>query len=499
MSCTTGSSPNVTEHSSPYTELLGGGGADQSRAVVRQSLARIKLISVAAPLLQSRLQSRRVLQLLRNRREWGPAPPVTMLAVHTSEELDAARAFYDGPARGLARFKIVRQRKHTETMGNAINLFQKELDGTADAFTAKRQILCLTRRGGQGKPTFVSPFLGGEGTTCGEWTRPMVRRPDGTVVKGFMKASVAIGFCPVECPFCYLQMPYTDGMDVALNLEDLADELVNTWADFRYPINFGESSGLIEFDEWFAREEGRGSLVQYVIDACAAARVTPFFLTKIRYPRYLRFDGKVQAGVSLMPEPVRTWLAPNGSPTDELLDSLAWAVAAGACDPVVRLTVIWQQRDLYAQLLEQCRERLGPDGWRLTLDILRFTPGTASIIARRYPRAAAVFARELDPDGEADLAELAGGGIRAGRRVKKIRPPADRQAEIYVWFRNELNRLGCKGVLLTPCKGDPNELTPLARQKVISSMPCACFGVSRPAGERIQLGRVIPASHASDD
>src|SRR5207302_269446 len=96
---------------------------------------------------------------------------------------------------------------------------------------------------------------------------------------------------------------------------------------FRYPINFGETSGLVEYDEWFSSVDGEGSIIQYVIDACAEADVCPFFLTKIRYPRYLRFHGKVQVGISLMPEPVRKWVAPHGSPADELLDSLAWATS----------------------------------------------------------------------------------------------------------------------------------------------------------------------------
>lgn len=41
-----------------------------------------------------------------------------------------------------------------------------------------------------------------------------------------------------------------------------------------------------------------------------------------------------------------------------------------------------------------------------------------------------------------------------------------------MWFREQLNELGCSDVMLTPfCKGDPAELTPLARLKVINAMP----------------------------
>jgi hypothetical protein len=317
---------------------------DQSAFVVRTNMARIKLITVAGPLLISAPQANRVVRLLENRRSWGIEPPLVMLAVHNDDEHAAAERFQAEAARDLARSIIVRQKGHNETVGHAIGVFREQFDPTADPFTAKRQSLYLTRRGGKGKPNFISPFIDGAGTTCGEWTRPMVRNADGTVIKGFMKALVAVGFCPVECPYCYLNMPYTDGMDVALNWEDLADELQEKWRQYLYPINFGETSGLVEYDEWFAAPNGTGSIIQFVINACADAEVTPFFLTKVRYPRYLRFDGKVQVGISLMPEPVRTWLAPNGSPADELLDSLAWAWSVGAVDPVIRLTVIWQQK-----------------------------------------------------------------------------------------------------------------------------------------------------------
>jgi hypothetical protein len=221
-------------------------------------------------------------------------------------------------------------------------------------------------------------------------------------------------------------------------------------------------------------------MAQFVIDACAEAEVTPFFLTKLRYPRYLRFHGKVQVGISLMPEPVRAWLAPNGSPADELLDSLAWAWSAGAVDPVIRLTVIWQQKEVYPEFLKLIRDRLGTHGWRLTLDILRFTPVTASIIAKRYPKPSAIFANEISPDGKKTLDTLARHTKAGEEHVKKIRPPADRQAEIFIWFRQQLNDLGCKDVMLTPCKGNPDELTPLARLKVINVMPCACYGNREP-------------------
>ena len=142
------------------------------------------------------------------------------------------------------------------------------------------------------------------------------------------------------------------------------------------------------------------------------------------------------------------------------------------------MTVIWQQQKLYPEFLEQCRDSLGKTGWRLTLDILRFTPSTASIISKRYPDASHRFAAEIE-DGNRDLGSIARKAVGSETHIKKLRPSADRQAEIFSWFRRELDRLGCTDVMLTPCKGDPDELTPLARLKVIRAMPCACYGNSQ--------------------
>ncbi len=155
-----------------------------------------------------------------------------IIAYHNATEEKAAGRFAAGPAAGLAACEVLREEKHNELMGKAINFFKETIDPSADDFEAKRQILCLARRGGKGKPEFVDSFTKGAGTTCGEWTRPMIRHKDGTVTKGFMKAAVAVGFCPVECPFCYLQMPYTDGMTINLNLEDLATELKKKWMGY---------------------------------------------------------------------------------------------------------------------------------------------------------------------------------------------------------------------------------------------------------------------------
>jgi len=147
---------------------------DMTDAIVRRNLARIKLISIAGPLLLHEVECSRARRLLENCQAWGQELPLVMLAVHGDDESQAAAAIAAGPASGLARFITIHQRGHTETVGNAIALFRREFEPTAAPFAAKRRCLFLTRRGGKGKPRFVSPFTGGEGTTCGESTPPVV-------------------------------------------------------------------------------------------------------------------------------------------------------------------------------------------------------------------------------------------------------------------------------------------------------------------------------------
>jgi hypothetical protein len=156
--------------------------ADQSSSIVRKNMARIKLLTVAGPLLCHAAQANRVVRLLENCRAWGLDRPLVMLAVYSDDERVAAERFQTGTAHDLARYVIIQQKGHNETVGNAIGVFRQQFDPTTDPFTAKRQSLYLTRRGGKEKANFVSPFLGGAGTTCGEWTKPMVRWAVGTTL-----------------------------------------------------------------------------------------------------------------------------------------------------------------------------------------------------------------------------------------------------------------------------------------------------------------------------
>ena len=464
--------------------------SDQTTTIVRDNLARIRLLAVAGPAFLDERQVDRLAAVLRNFQRFGLRAPVVVAGVHNDAETAAAEDRLRQLAPLIATWRIARQTGHTEMIGTGLQVYRELIDPEADRFTAKRHMLVLARRGGQGQPQFVSPFTGGAGTTCGEWTRPVYRKPSGEVIKGFLKAALAVGFCPVECPFCYLQMAYTDGMTINLNWEDLAEELKREWPGFPYPINFSETSGVVEYDEWFAGPNGEGSMVQFLIDACADVEVIPFLLTKIRFPPYLRYSERVQVGISAMPEEIRRTMAPHGSPTDELVRSLAAAVDAGASDPVVRLFFMWKYREAYSAMLRRLRDYLGESGWGLTLDIPRFTARTLATIGKRYPQLAETFATELG-DGTGTLPDLI-----AGNNDKKIRPSLQRQTDAYQWVRRELNQIGCQDVSITACKGNPDELRPLVHAGVIDAMPCACYGVN--STELVQLQPVRPNVEADD-
>jgi hypothetical protein len=90
--------------------------ADQSASVVRHNMVRIKLLTVAGPLLCHTAQRNRVVRLLENRRAWGIEPPLVMLAVHSNDEMAAAKQFQSDVAGDLAQYVIVRQKGHNETV-----------------------------------------------------------------------------------------------------------------------------------------------------------------------------------------------------------------------------------------------------------------------------------------------------------------------------------------------------------------------------------------------
>ena len=87
---------------------------DRSTSVIRQNMARIKLFTVAGPLLCHAAQANRVVRLLENRRSWGIERPLVMLAVHNNDEKVGAERFQSGVACDLARYVIVQQKGHNE-------------------------------------------------------------------------------------------------------------------------------------------------------------------------------------------------------------------------------------------------------------------------------------------------------------------------------------------------------------------------------------------------
>lgn len=467
------------------------GMEDQTALIVRENLGRIRLIAVASTLLLDPLSRDRVLRVIDKFGRWGLPKPVIGLLVHNDDERIAAEEFAIEVAE-KGKVRIVPEKGHNKMYGTALQIYAEEVDARAERFTAKRRTLLLARRGGGGQPQFIEPFTHGEGTTCGEWTRVVEKRSNGTKLRGFMSGCLASGYCPVACKFCFLQMAHTDGMVVYGNWEDLGAELARDWADYQYPINFGDKGGLVEYDEWLAEPDGEGSMVQYLINACCSANVSPALLTKIRYGRHLKFRGRVQVGISLMPEEIRCYLAPHGSPSDELLESLAWAVGEGAVDPTIRMFTMWERADLYPQLLESCRDLLGARGWRLTVDLPRFTPRTLVTIGKRYGTLAEEFHRELDPEGSSSLRELA----REGQAEKKLRPPVERQFAIYRGIREMLDALGCDEVPVSACKANPEEILPLVREGTLAVMPCACYA-NGPGGAVPCTGVRCPSAGTS--
>ena len=432
----------------------------QTTEICQRRLNLVRLVSVDGRLLLDQSPRSRILHLLDNYHHWGLAKPLIMVAVHNEVERDAADDF-QASTNKCGTFHVVLQGRYNERRRNAVRLYWQHVDPTAKDYRLNRGILHLVQRGGAGQPRFIDYFTGGEGTTCCAWT------PEG----GFAQAAVATGHCPVGCKICYLQAAYREPMAVALNLEDLAVEL-RAWQGYRHPVNFGAKSGLIEYDRWFCGDDGEGSIAQFIIDACAQIGITPYFLTKVAFPRYLRFRGTVQVGISLMPESIRRKIAPFGSPTEELLSSLAWAVSADATNPGIRLLVMHQYLDQYVSLLTQCRKYLGQRRWRLTVDIPRFASDTLSKIATRYPDLAPILARELDPHGRRSLREIAG---QSRGQAEQIRPPIEEEVHVYQEVRRLLDRIGCGEVPISACKGDPQALLPLVEQGVLCRFPCACY------------------------
>ena len=130
--------------------------------------------------------------------------PLVMLAVHSDDEKAATERFQLGAARDLARYVIVRQRATTKRLAMLSTCFASSSIQPLTRSLPKAEHLYLHDAVAR-KPNFVSPFWVALAQPAANGRGPMVRNADGTVIKGFMKASVAVGFCPIACPYCLSQ------------------------------------------------------------------------------------------------------------------------------------------------------------------------------------------------------------------------------------------------------------------------------------------------------
>ncbi|GER85766.1 MAG: hypothetical protein IMW90_02070 [Thermogemmatispora sp.] len=440
-------------------------------------LAEIDLVVLDAA-VASGVAGERATRLLANRRRLAPARPAHLLLhAHSRQEEEQARGAAERLAPLVAAVHLRRLGSRSEVAREALTL-HRQLWPAEDEARRKARLLLLIRRGGAGTPQFIAPFVGGAGTTCGAWTpivayrrgrqiwiagtRSREEEREAEPIRGFLRGNYAQGVCPVECSFCYLRGLQGMGLkSVALNLEDVIPELD------RLPrgsvVNWAELGGPVEEDPWFVDEQGRGSLVQTILDLSSARGIVSFFLTKGVYEPYLQLDGRLAlVAISLNPAAISAQFEPGGALPEERLGGLAWAIDHGAFDHTIRLGPIIPvagYRAAYHELFVQIRDILGPRLKRITVDILRFSPQMPRLLKSSLPEEqVAPLLAELEPEVVAH----------------KYRPSAARQQRLYQWVRLLLERYGLGQVQTTPCKADPREALQFLKAGVISSMPCAC-------------------------
>ncbi|WP_052887415.1 hypothetical protein [Thermogemmatispora carboxidivorans] len=440
-------------------------------------LAEIDLVVLDAA-VASGVAGERATRLLANRRRLAPARPAHLLLhAHSRQEEEQASAAAGHLAPLVAAVHLRRLGSRSEVAREALTL-HRQLWPAEDEARRKARLLLLIRRGGAGTPQFIAPFVGGAGTTCGVWTpivayrrgrqtwiagtRSREEEREAEPIRGFLRGNYAQGVCPVECSFCYLRGLQGMGLkSVALNLEDVIPELD------RLPrgsvVNWAELGGPVEEDPWFVDAQGRGSLVQTILDLSSARGIVSFFLTKGVYEPYLQLDGRLAlVAISLNPAAISAQFEPGGAPPEARLRGLAWAIEHGALDHTIRLGPIIPvagYRRAYHELFAQIGDILGPRLKRMTVDILRFSPQMPRLLKASLPEEqVAPLLAELEPEVVAH----------------KYRPSAARQQRLYHWVRLLLERYGLGQVQTTPCKADPREALQFLKAGVISSMPCAC-------------------------
>ncbi len=420
----------------------------------------------------------RARRLIANRNRIEPQHlPQLLITAHNEEELQRAQEAVQRFGPLVDSVQVIQEKGRNDTAVNALSLHRQHWPEMEER-ARKTRILLLGRRGGAGKPEFIAPFVGGAGTTCGTWT-PVVayqrdkrmwiagtRSPEeergATPIRGFLRGNYAQGVCPAECSFCYLRGLQGMGIKgVSLNLEDAISELD------RLPkgsvVNWAELGGPVEEDPWFVDEQGKGSLVQTILDLSTERGIVSFFLTKGVYEPYLQLQDRLALfAISLNAPAISSVFEPGGADAESRLRGLAWAIDHGLMDHTIRLGPIIPiegYKKAYHDLFSLMQQILGPRLKRITIDILRFSPQMPGILRASFPEEiVSSLLAEMEP----------------AVKAHKYRPSAHRQQRLYHWIRAMLTKYGMPQVRTTPCKADPAEAFLFLKAGDISSMPCAC-------------------------
>jgi DNA repair photolyase len=314
---------------------------------------------------------------------------------------------------------------HSPNRGSDVGVALENLSGVA-----KDDILFLARR-----VNFIGAFTAGEGTTCGEWTRPV----DSKGRKGFFKANPSTGVCPVNCDFCYLRgVPFASN-SIALNVGEYAAQVarprrVRGRSIVPPVINLSETGGLIEW----AVEYSLQNLVQAYTDATLAAGVVPYWLTK-RPIEGVNFKG-AHVGISLNPWSVMSAHSPGAGCPNDLLEFLYNARDQGA-STVIRWGPIYPGYErAYDGLARKVYDWGGLKDGRFTVDLLRFS--------KRHPA--------VSPDFE----------FRAHKWQEAPEIQRAHLERVRGYFPN---------AIITGCKMDPSVAIEWVRAGIIQAMPCACW------------------------
>jgi hypothetical protein len=324
---------------------------------------------------------------------------------------------------GLSAGMVDSANKRGEDVGLAVELFKTPWG------VKKNEILFLSRRVG-----FVGKFTQGQGTTCGEWTRPVNAKGE----KGFFKANPALGVCPVRCDFCYLRgIPFASN-SIALNVGEYAQQIarkrkVRNRSIVPPVINLSETGGLIEW----AAEYDLQKLVQAYTDATLKAGSIPYWLTK-RPITGVDFKG-AHVGISLNPWAVMSARSPGAGRPNDLLAFLYNARGQGASTVIRWGPIVPGYERQYDELARKVRDWGFADG-RFTVDLLRYS--------KRHPAIEPGFefrAKKWQESPEVQRAHL--------ERVRGYFPDA----------------------VITGCKLQPAVAIDWVRAGIIQAMPCACW------------------------